>query len=171
MYRRLRGYALAPISCFVFLVLWYELAFVRNVDLAHNWNQRWLFTDLTLHLGHLCLVLAACWLWMPSERSAYLAGAFQLSTTEENELPHMVGRPDDTTTSEDDDEDMTPPMRKSKEIPAGEVALDVDEEFRQGEIELSEFHQQIEEQKRESQNKGRGRMDVGSPQKGGGALE
>jgi len=114
---------------------------------------------------------------MPSERTAYLAGAFQLSTTEDNELPHMVGRADNYTSSsstsssssDEDDENEGRHVRKSKEIPAGEVALDMEEEFRHGEIELSEFHREIADQKRESQ-KGQRRVDVGSPQKGG-ALE
>ncbi|CAD7929763.1 unnamed protein product [Amoebophrya sp. A25] len=148
MYRNMRSYVLFPIGVAVFLVLWFEVAFVRNIDLAHNWETRWLFTDLALHAGHLTLLLAVCWLWLPSERTAYLAGAFQLRNDEENELPETIGRPDTSESSPSSSDSVLrgenrKKTEKERRQPTRALEQHEIEIEPEGGVELSEFEKEI----------------------------
>eukprot|EP00392_Amoebophrya_sp_AT5.2_P002768 g2773.t1 len=132
VYRDLFQCALLPLLCAVGLILYYEITFVRNKDLAENWESRWYYSDLATHGGHFLLVLAICWHWRPHSESRYLSYAMQLRANERSvvdadggvEMSYEIGGPQPDVIGEEfevelegsSEEDATAPSEFQRDV-------------------------------------------------------
>ncbi|CAD7941854.1 unnamed protein product [Amoebophrya sp. A120] len=98
VYQKFLRCVLFPLCAATFLILGYEIAMVRPVDLAHNWKSRWWFTDFVPHLMHFLLLSAICILWRPHGESRYLSYThLRVNEDEEDggtvEMSAAIGKP------------------------------------------------------------------------------